>query len=87
MNDLPTMKVKGKVASVDFKGAGPASGEMAIGLEPVHQGDYVWMDTPRDAYIQAFAIACPAMWDLRDVEITYVLRENGDNGLVSIVQL
>ncbi len=79
-------KVTGTIASVEFKGAGPNSGQLEIVLEPAHQGFYVGMDTPRQRYFEIFEIASAAMWDSKRVEIAYQKKAAG-NALVDLREI
>lgn len=75
MNGTPHEKASGSVARVDFKGAGPGSGHYEIALEPVHLSFFVFLDTPRPKYFEIFEKACVAMWDSKQVEIAYAMKD------------
>jgi hypothetical protein len=77
------MVVRGIILRVRFDGAGPNSGEVGISLND-DRSYWLWMNTPRDKYLQILDRSLVAMWDLKTVEIKYILAPNGDWGITSL---
>jgi hypothetical protein len=86
MNE-PISTVTGTVLRVQFDGQGINSGDFSISLDN-GLAYWVFMDTPPEFFVKIFKIAVTAMWEVRKVEIRYVLRVSDSNkGVVSIRKL
>jgi hypothetical protein len=78
MNGQSTLTARGLIARVSFEGRGAESDALMICLE-VGMAFEVHMDAPRERYFKLFNAACSAMWDRKNVEVTYQIR--GGDGL------
>lgn len=78
--------VPGKIERVEANGSGPNSGEILIRLvsNQTSQSFWVFMDKPRNEFLELLRAAFEAMWDGNTVKITSVPKTGGDNEITTI---
>ena len=75
MNGTPHKKIRGPVEGVEVKGAGPNSGHGTISVvhsDGTHTSYSVTLDSPPNDFVHIVGTAFKAMWNSKEVELTYV---------------